>query len=57
MGDSIGSSIAPICPFPSPGAREVLLRVRAAGINNTDINLRTGWYSKCVDNGVSAGAG
>lgn len=24
----------------------MLIRVRAAGVNNTDINLRTGWYSK-----------
>jgi len=44
-------------PVPIPGAREVLLRVRAAGINNTDINLRTGWYSKSLNKGVSAGAG
>ena len=32
-------------PVPQPQADEVLIRVRAAGINNTDINLRTGWYS------------
>ncbi len=33
---------------PEPGPGCVLLRVRAAGVNNTDINLRTGWYSKAV---------
>ena len=33
-------------PVPEVGDREVLIRVRAAGINNTDINTRTGWYSK-----------
>ena len=33
---------------PRPGAGEVLIRVAAAGINNTDINTRTGWYSKAA---------
>ncbi|NOR61410.1 MAG: zinc-binding dehydrogenase [Rhodobacteraceae bacterium] len=32
-------------PMPSIGPHEVLLRVLAAGINNTDINTRTGWYA------------
>lgn len=32
-------------PRPSPPAGEVLIRVGAAGINNTDINTRIGWYS------------
>jgi NADPH:quinone reductase-like Zn-dependent oxidoreductase len=31
-------------PVPEPGAGEVLIRVAAAGINNTDINTRVGWY-------------
>ena len=31
---------------PVPGPREVLVRVAAAGINNTDINTRMAWYSK-----------
>src|ERR1700722_16559008 len=35
-------------PIPTPGADEVLVRVGAAGVNNTDINLRAGWYSKSV---------
>lgn len=33
-------------PIPRPGPHEVLIRVAAAGINNTDINTRTAWYSK-----------
>jgi NADPH:quinone reductase-like Zn-dependent oxidoreductase len=40
---------------PEPAVGEVLLRVRAAAINNTDINLRTGWYSKAVAEGAGAG--
>ena len=35
-------------PIPVPGPGEVLLRVLAAGINNTEINTRLGWYSSCV---------
>jgi NADPH:quinone reductase-like Zn-dependent oxidoreductase len=33
-------------PVPTPCARDVLIRVNAAGVNNTDINTRTAWYSK-----------
>ena len=33
-------------PVPDPGPREVLVRVAAAAVNNTDINTRTAWYSK-----------
>jgi len=33
-------------PRPEPMAGEVLVRVAAAGVNNTDINTRVGWYSK-----------
>jgi NADPH:quinone reductase-like Zn-dependent oxidoreductase len=32
-------------PVPLPRANEVLIRVGAAGINNTDINTRLGWYA------------
>ena len=35
-------------PTPEPAEGEVLIRVGAAGINNTDINTRIGWYSKKV---------
>ena len=31
---------------PAPGPGQVLVRVAAAAINNTDINTRTAWYSK-----------
>lgn len=33
-------------PVPVPGPHDVLVRVAAAGVNNTDINTRTAWYSK-----------
>lgn len=36
-------------PTPAPGPGEVLIRVAAAGVNNTDINTRIGWYSRTVD--------
>ena len=35
-------------PTPKPEAGEVLLRVLAAGVNNTEINTRLGWYSSTV---------
>ncbi|MBZ4018311.1 alcohol dehydrogenase family protein [Streptomyces purpurogeneiscleroticus] len=35
-------------PVPRPEPGEVLIQVAAAGINNTDINTRIGWYSKAV---------
>ncbi len=31
---------------PAPRKGDVVIRVRAASVNNTDINTRTGWYSK-----------
>lgn len=33
-------------PVPTTKENEVLIRVSAAGVNNTDINTRIGWYSK-----------
>ena len=42
-------------PVPVPGPDEVLIRVGAAGINNTDINTRTAWYSKTVTTATNAG--
>ncbi|WP_221767751.1 alcohol dehydrogenase family protein [Shewanella canadensis] len=33
-------------PVPTPTPNEVLIRVSAAGVNNTDINTRIAWYSK-----------
>jgi len=35
-------------PKPEPGPGEVLLNVLAAGVNNTEINTRLGWYSSSV---------
>ena len=43
-------------PIPCPQAGQVLIRVAAAGINNTDINTRIGWYSKNVTGETSAAA-
>lgn len=35
-------------PVPRPGPGEVLIRVAAAAVNNTDIAVRTGWYAGSV---------
>ncbi|MBI1383488.1 MAG: zinc-binding dehydrogenase [Rhizobiales bacterium] len=35
-------------PVPKPAPGEVLLEVLAAGVNNTEINTRIGWYSASV---------
>lgn len=43
-------------PVPRPGEGEVLIRVAAAGVNNTDVNTRIGWYSKSVDEATSGGS-
>jgi len=43
-------------PVPVPAADEVLVRVRACGMNNTDVNTRVGWYSKSVT-GATGSAG
>ncbi|MGH1541427.1 MAG: alcohol dehydrogenase family protein [Arenicella sp.] len=42
-------------PTPSPGVGEVLIQVGAAGVNNTDINTRTAWYSKQVTGQTNEG--
>ncbi len=42
-------------PVPLPGPGEVLIRVGAAGVNNTDINTRIGWYSKAVAEATELG--
>jgi NADPH:quinone reductase-like Zn-dependent oxidoreductase len=44
-------------PVPQPGPGEVLIRVGASGVNNTDINTRTAWYSKAVTAATEAGGG
>jgi len=42
-------------PVPHPAPNEVLIRVGAAGVNNTDINTRTGWYSRAVNDASDSG--
>ena len=42
-------------PVPALDATEVLIKVAAAGVNNTDINTRIGWYSKKVDSDTNSG--
>ncbi len=41
-------------PVPEPSDDEVLIQVLAAGINNTEINTRLGWYSSKVTKGTDA---
>lgn len=42
---------------PRPAEGEVLVRVGACGLNNTDINTRTGWYDRQVESGVTEDLG
>lgn len=42
-------------PTPSPGPRQVLVQVTAAGVNNTDIWTRRGAYGNPEDAGAVAG--
>ena len=39
---------------PNPSSDQVLIKVLGAGINNTDINTRTAWYSKSVSGETNA---
>ena len=39
-------------PIPVAGPGELLLKVLAAGVNNTEINTRLGWYSSSVTSGT-----
>ena len=43
-------------PTPRPGSDEVLIRVGACGMNNTDVNTRSGWYSKSVSEATTGEA-
>jgi NADPH:quinone reductase-like Zn-dependent oxidoreductase len=43
-------------PRPVPAQGEVLLQVLAAGVNNTEINTRIGWYAAEVTAGTAAAA-
>jgi len=47
----------PAIEVPEPGPGEALVRVLAAGVNNTDINTRVGWYAKEVTGATDAVAG
>ncbi len=40
-------------PIPVPAAGEALVQVLAAGVNNTDINTRLGWYASSVTAGTA----
>ena len=42
-------------PVPSIEADEVLIKVGACGVNNTDINTRIGWYSKKIKESTTKG--
>lgn len=44
-------------PVPKPTRDDALIRVGACGMNNTDINTRTGWYSKAVTEGTTREGG
>lgn len=41
-------------PVPALARGEVLLQVLAAGVNNTEINTRIGWYSSTITAGTEA---
>ena len=41
---------------PVPKKDEVLIRVKGAGVNNTDINTRIGWYSKSDNKNMNDGS-
>ncbi|WP_237742155.1 alcohol dehydrogenase family protein [Arthrobacter sp. CAL618] len=43
-------------PVPAPTEGEVLVQVLAAGVNNTEINTRLGWYSSSVATGTNDAA-
>ncbi len=42
-------------PCPTPATGQVLVKVGACGLNNTDVNTRAGWYSKAVSTATKAG--
>lgn len=43
-------------PVPEPARDQVLIRVGACGMNNTDVNTRSGWYSKEVTEATTGDA-
>lgn len=42
-------------PVPVPGDKDVLIRVGACGMNNTDVNTRSGWYTRTVTEATTEG--
>jgi len=42
-------------PVPRPAPGQVLIKVGASAVNNTDINTRVGWYSKAVRGDTASG--
>ena len=40
-------------PVPTAGPGEVLIKVGACGLNNTDVNTRSAWYSKGVSDATT----
>ena len=55
-GDLDQLVLHPDWPRPDPEPGEVLIRVGACGLNNTDVNTRSGWYSKTVTDATTGGA-
>ncbi|MDE0344095.1 MAG: alcohol dehydrogenase family protein [Deltaproteobacteria bacterium] len=43
-------------PRPCPGPGQAVIRVAACGLNNTDVNTRTAWYSAGVSGGTTGEA-
>jgi len=43
-------------PRPEARAGEVLIQVQACGLNNTDINTRTGWYARAIKTSTAQSA-
>ncbi len=43
-------------PTPVATGAEVLIKVAACGLNNTDVNTRSGWYSKTVSEATTGDA-
>jgi NADPH:quinone reductase-like Zn-dependent oxidoreductase len=44
-------------PVPALGDDDVLIKVAACGVNNTDINTRTGWYAPSIKTGLTEDIG
>ena len=42
-------------PVPQISETEILIKVHACGLNNTDVNTRTAWYSKGVEDRTTGG--